>query len=307
MNALAHIEGTAHACGLLLAAYCVLAFGAALFGGALPELMKLTHTRLQTAVSFVAGFMLGLSLLGMLPHAADQLGSLNASAILLIAGFLAMFVLQRFLPFHHHDVAEGSPIEPCGHPHSLAERSAHHLSWMGVALGLSFHSVFDGLAMAAAVVSEKHTHQSLLGLGTALAVILHKPFSALAIITLMKASGSTSAWRRWVNVGFALVTPLAAVVLYLGFQLGGVIDAETHPRWAAYALAFCAGTFLHIATADLLPELQFHKHDRFKLTIALLMGLLIAIVLTVFAHTPHSHGTEIIDCGATHDPVVVHH
>jgi zinc and cadmium transporter len=101
-----------------------------------------------------------------------------------------MFFLQRFLPFHHHDVAEGSPVEPCGHTHSLAERSARRLSWMGVALGLSLHSIFDGLAMAAAVAADAHHRGGALGLGAALAVILHKPFGALAISTLMMAEKS---------------------------------------------------------------------------------------------------------------------
>jgi len=289
MNMIEQVENAGGSGGWVLVLYCVLAFVAALFGGALPDLMKLTHTRLQTAVSFVAGFMLGLSLLGMLPHAAEQVGSITTSSALLIAGFVTMFVLQRFTPFHHHDVAEGSPLEPCGHPHSLAERSARSLSWMGVAFGLSLHSVFDGLAMTAAVISESAIDRGLLGLGTALAVVLHKPFGALAIITLMRASGSTSAWRRWVNVAFALVTPVAAGLFYLGFQFWAGAMVGLEPRWAAYALAFCAGTFLYISSADLLPELQFHKHDRLKLTVALLCGLVIAIVVTAFGHTPHLH------------------
>jgi zinc transporter ZupT len=71
---------------------------------------------------------------------------------------------------------------------SLAEQPTRHLTWVGVALGLSLHSGFDGLAMAAAVVSEERGHGLALGLGTALAVILHKPFGALAITTLMAAS-----------------------------------------------------------------------------------------------------------------------
>ena len=108
---------------VLLAAYCLLALLAALAGGALPSLVRLTHPRLQLAVSLVAGLMLGLSLLCLLPHASHELGSVHEGAAWLVGGFLVMFFLQRFLPFHHHDVAEGSPPEPCGHTHALAERS----------------------------------------------------------------------------------------------------------------------------------------------------------------------------------------
>lgn len=287
-----HMENTSGSGGWVLVLYCALAFAAALSGGALPELMKLTHTRLQTAVSFVAGFMLGLSLLGLLPHAAEQLGSIRHSTMWFVAGFVVMFILQRFLPFHHHDVVEGSPLEPCGHPHSLAERSARSLNWIGVALGLSFHSIFDGLAMAAAVVTQHGSVPGLLGFGTAMAVILHKPFSAIAITTLMTASQSPARWKRRVNLAFSLVTPVAATVFYVVFSLGAHVPADAHMHWAGYALAFCAGTFLYISSADLLPELQFHKHDRLKLTIALLCGLFIAVAISVFAHAPHLHQHE---------------
>jgi zinc and cadmium transporter len=46
----------------------------------------------------------------------------------------------------------------------------------------------------------------------------------------------------------------------------------------AVALAFSAGTFLCIALSDLLPELQFHSHDRLKLSVALLAGVVLMAV-----------------------------
>jgi len=272
----------------LLALYSLLALLAALAGGALPGLVRLTHTGLQLAVSFVGGLMLGLALTGMLPHALRQLASVRQSTGWLLAGFLVMFLLQRFLPFHHHDVAEGSPLEPCGHTHSLAERSARRLSWAGVALGLSVHSVFDGLAMAAAVVAGAQAQAGGLGLGTALAVILHKPFGALAIATLMVAGQTGRTTRRLVNVAFALVTPLGALLFFAG---AGHL-AHSHPAWLGATLAFCAGTFLCIAGADLLPELQFHSHDRVKLSIALLAGIAVAQLIGRFGHADDHAGPE---------------
>lgn len=264
----------------LLALYCLLVFLASLAGGLLPNLFRLTHPRLQVAVSYVAGLMLGLAVLGLLPHGTHALGSAEQSGAWLLAGFLMLFFLQRFLPFHHHDVVEGHPMEPCGHPHSLAERSARTLSWVGVAMGLSLHSIFDGVAMAAAVASSAVPQGGALGLGTALAVILHKPFGALAISTLMAAGGTASATRLWVNLAFASVTPLGALLFFLG---AGPL-AEAHPAWLGAALAFCAGTFLCIAGSDLLPELQFHVHDRFALSLALLLGLGTAIAIVVVGH-----------------------
>lgn len=264
---------------VFLVGYCLLALLAALAGGALPSLFKLTHTRLQVAVSFVAGLMLGLSLLGLLPHATHALDSSRQSTAWMLGGFLTMFFLQRFLPFHHHDVVEGNPMEPCGHAHSLAERSARRLDWIGLTAGLSLHSVFDGLAMAAAVVSSAQSSGAL-GLGTALAVILHKPFGALAITTLMAAEGARRSFQNLVSLAFALVTPLGALLFYLGAGAW----AQAHPAWLGMALAFCAGTFLCIASADLLPELQFHAHDRMALSLALLAGVGMAFLIVQFGH-----------------------
>jgi zinc and cadmium transporter len=60
----------------------------------------------------------------------------------------------------------------------------------------------------------------------------------------------------------------------------------------AYALAFSAGTFLCISMSDLLPELQFHKHDRGVLSIALLVGLLIAWAIGIIETRSHGHEHE---------------
>ncbi len=268
--------------------YCLLAFLAALAGGALPSFLRLTHPRLQISISFVGGLMLGLALLGMLPHALEVLPGIPQATAWLLAGFLVMFFLQRFLPFHHHDVPQGSPLEPCGHTHSLAERSARSLSWMGVAAGLSLHSIFDGLAMAAGVSASHESGCSALGLGTALAVILHKPFGALAIGTLMVAGQARRRSQLVVAVIFALITPLGALLFFAGADH----FAAAHPTWLGDALAFCAGTFLCIACADLLPEVQFHSHDRVKLSLALLVGLAVAIAVTRFGHPDHAHGAD---------------
>jgi len=139
--------------------------------------------------------------------------------------------------------------------------------------------------MAAAVASGERSHGGALGLGAALAVILHKPFSALAITTLMAASGASRGAQRWMTAGFALVTPVAALLAYLGLATW----AETHPAWLGAALAFCAGTFLCIACSDLLPELQFHSHDRVKLSVALLLGVATAWLIVWLAHGGHDH------------------
>ena len=104
------------------------------------------------------------------------------------------------------------------------------------------------------------------------ATLVHKPADALTITSLMLRAGSTRWSALIVNIAFGLMIPAGALFFTLG--IGG-IHSSTAAAWTAGALAFSAGTFLCIALSDLLPELQFHSHDRFKLSIALLAGFAI--------------------------------
>ena len=61
------------------------------------------------------------------------------------------------------------------------------------------------------------------------------------------------------------------------------------------------GTFLCIALSDLLPELQFHSHDRLKLSVALLVGF--ALMAATSAIEP-PRATP--DRAAASGPVVAH-
>ena len=126
-------------------------------------------------------------------------------------------------------------------------------------------------------------------------IFLHKPFDAMAIATLLKAGGISARRRGAVNVLFGLVTA-AGVLLFLAGG-GGPDDTAV----VGAALAFSAGTFLCIALSDLLPELQFHEHDRWKLSIALILGLLLAAGMAAFESVGHGHGHEH-EIGHRHSP-----
>src|SRR3954447_18299839 len=122
---------------VLLAYYCALILVASIMGGMIPVLFQLTHRWMQFPVSFVAGVMLGIGVLHMLPHAlldptaAAEAAIGNAPArasgippaygataiavrwitISLLAGMLAMFFIERFFSFHHHDVPDDDDHE----------------------------------------------------------------------------------------------------------------------------------------------------------------------------------------------------
>jgi len=266
---------------LHLTIYCLLILLASLAGGWLPLLLRLTHRQMQMAVSLVAGVMLGVGLLHLLPHALiEARGGLDQVFYWALGGFLTMFFIERFFCFHHHDVP--GEAEACAAQPEPSHRSSdpcvhsHELSWSGAAVGLSLHTVINGIALAAAVEAESHGgHVGLLvGFSTFLVIFLHKPFDAMTISALMTVGGWPLAARHLVNALFALMIPLGVLL----FQFG-VGHAGHGSPVVAYALAFSAGTFLCIATSDLLPELQFHRHDRVALSVALLLGLSVSWVI----------------------------
>jgi len=262
-----------------LALYCLLVALASLAGGWILLAVRLTHLRLQIASSFVAGLMLSMALLHFVPHAFHENHSIDQTMRFVLLGFLAMFLLQRFLPHHHHDVSAEAP-ERSGVP-TLAEQSASHLSWVATTAGMTLHSLVGGMALAAAVSADADGLSGWLGLGTALVIVLHKPFDALAVSTVMTAGRCSVFSRHLINTLFAFVTPLGAVLFYVGVSR----YAADNPDVLGGALAFCAGTFLCIAGGGLLPEMQFHTHDRLKLSLALLAGVAVAVLVGIFAHS----------------------
>ena len=284
---------------VLLLIFCLVASLASLLGGWFPAAFRLTHTRLQTALSFIGGLMLGMALLNFLPHAAEELHSMGRAGGGMLGGFLVMFLLQRVFHYHHHEPGEdggaGQHAEPGHRGEACAQDGARAKgtrpwAWVAVACGLGVHSVVDGMALAAAVMTDAVNQTLTVSVGAAVAVTLHKPFDGLTVLTLMHAQGASARLRWVVNLGIALTVPLGAMLAWLG--LGEDVEANHH--FLGGVLAFCAGSFLCVACSDLLPELQFHKHDRLRLTVAVLAGVLVAMMIALWgepeSHSHDSHG-----------------
>lgn len=278
--------------------YCVFVAAASLAGGELPSLVRLTHARMQVFVSLVAGLMLGVGLFHMLPHAAAEVKSLDHVVTWVMGGLLTTFFLIRAFHFHQHGAAESDP-EPApvhdhdhdhGHHHDAGvaaqQATPHRLSWVGMGLGLSIHTLLDGTALAASVQADSHLagESWWLGLGTFLAVVLHKPLDAMSITSLMAIGGWSKSSRQRMNLAYSLLCPLGAAMFWIGTSwVGG-----GNQTFVGCALAFSAGVFLCISLSDLLPEVQFHSHDRLKLSAALLLGIAAAWGLR-YLEPPHAH------------------
>lgn len=160
------------------------------------------------------------------------------------------------------------------------------MSWIGVGFGLSVHTFLDGVMLAASVQADALLHSSgWLGLGAFLAIVLHKPLDSMAISSLMAVGGWSLGMRQLVNLGFSMTLPLGALVFSLTL---GQFDSH-QGTVVAVALAFSAGALLCIALADLLPEIQFHDHDRAALSVLLIGGVMTAYAAAKIEHAGHNH------------------
>jgi zinc and cadmium transporter len=283
----------------ILVIYCVLILLVSLVGGLIPHWVRLTHRRMEFAVSFVGGVMLGVGVFHMLPHAIEQLdGAVIDAMEWMVIGLLVMFFAERFFCYHHHSAPAADADEPEAHHHSCAHHHDHghqhvdndgHVShshgWTGAFVGFTLHTLLAGVALAASVEGEM-PGSTWAGLGTFLVIFLHKPLDSMTIGTLMAAEGKSVKLRHVVNGLFALLVPVGVILFYM-LSGGG-----TNSTVVGAGLAFAAGMFICIALSDLLPELQFHQHDRIKLSLALLLGLAAAYAISVAEHAGHDHGHD---------------
>jgi zinc and cadmium transporter len=253
----------------------------------------------------------------MLPHAFHEVGDADFVALWMMGGLLVMFFLLRTFHFHQHELVmddehAGQPAQllsdeqvlqpsshdhdgehdrdhdPHGHSHSHDHhhQHAHELSWLGITVGLCLHTLIDGLALGAAVEADAH-HEvlaSLFGVGTFLAILLHKPLDAMSITSLMQAGGWSQLAQNLVNFGFSMMCPLGALAF-----VAGISQFEGGQAWiVGGALAAAGGVFICISLSDLLPEMEFHSHNRLRLSTALVLGVLLAWGIG-FLEPTHTH------------------
>jgi zinc and cadmium transporter len=187
---------------------------------------------------------------------------------------------------HSHAHAHGHSH---GHSHAVPFGKA---SWLGILIGLSLHTLLDGIAMAAHVEADAlHLGAGspgwLLGVGTFLGVALHKPLDSLSITTLMAARGWSSRAQTLVNLAYACMCPFGVLLFVWGVNRFSGQQAAL----VSAAMSAAAGVFICIALSDLLPEIEMHSHDRLGLSLTLVAGVLLAWAIG-FLEPAHSHGGE---------------
>jgi ZIP family zinc transporter/zinc and cadmium transporter len=200
---------------------------AAALGNVLGAVAVVRHLRrglrfIDACLAFGAGFMLAVTLLGVLP---EVLGESSGAALYVLAGYLAVHVAQHVFTPHFHFGEETHRVSAATGNSAL--------------LGLMLHTFFDGVAIASGfLVSER------LGVLLFLAVLLHKLPEGVTIASVMVAGGGSRA------------SAVGAAAVLGGATLLGVLLTEHIQPLARNGLALSAGVTLYVAASNLVPEFQ---------------------------------------------------
>jgi len=212
---------------------------------------------LKAALAFGGGFMFAAALLAMVPDSIKL--TPEWGALLIVVGYMVVHFLEHVVGGHYHFSGD--------------THGSHHIlstTVTGATLFAMFtHTFFDGVAIGSAfVVGDK------LGTIVFLAVILHKVPGGFAVSTVAHAGGAS------LSRAFG-----AAVLMGVGTVLGSLALTAVGPV-ARYAVPLSAGTLIHVAASDLIPEVN--EGERWPITTAVIAGGLVFVGLLMMMG-PHLH------------------
>ena len=242
----------------------------------------------QHMLSMAAGALLSTALLHLLPEAFEGGADAHALFLALLIGVLFFFLLDKAELWHHghehHHSPEGGHDHPVhlhdhhhghdhghGHPHTAARLPG---AW-SVLTGDSVHCFGDGVLIASAFMADMR-----LGAIAALAVLAHEvPHHMGDLVVLRAGSGN----RRMALVKVSLAGAVTALGGCMGYWL-----VDWLQEYLPYFLVVASSSFIYVALADLIPQLQ--KRLSTRQTLAQVAALLGGIVLVALVSTlGHGH------------------
>jgi zinc and cadmium transporter len=250
---------------------------ATLVGGLLSVLIAASLTVamlgriVKSLVSFSTGVLLGTALLNILPEAFEKQAPPQSLFITLLAGLMFFFLLEKAELYRHGHHHEGDDPHH-HHHHGFDAEQAGRGGW-SVLLGDSIHNFCDGILIAAAFLADLR-----LGTLTALAIIAHEiPQEVGDYIVLLNAGLS-----RKKALLYNAISGMAAVV-------GGIVGYLVVGPWEAlfpYLLVIASSSFVYVAVADLIPQLQRPLPPKETLSQLAWLGIGLGVVtlITRFLH-----------------------
>ena len=235
--------------------------------------VRLLGKLVRHLVSLSAGLLLATALLHVLPEAFESKADTHQLFLTLLGGLMFFFLLEKAELYRHSHHHEGDHPHH-HHHHGFDAEQAGRGGW-SVLVGDSIHNFCDGIIIAAAFLADTH-----LGVVTALAIIAHEiPQEVGDYIVLLNAGFS-----RGKALLYNAISGMAAVV-------GGVLGYFVVGPWEAlfpYLLVAASSSFVYVAVADLLPQLQ--QRLPLKSTLAQIGWIAAGLALVLLVKSlQHSH------------------
>jgi len=223
---------------------------------------KMLQAIIPTLVSVAVGAMLGDAFVHLIPEAFEATNEPITVSLLIIAGMLLFFILEKFLHWHHshgeHDIDEYGDCD-----HMDEEGKVHPVGHM-ILVSDGFHNFIDGLIIGASFLISVP-----IGIASTIAILLHEIPQEIGDFGVLLHAGYTKSRALLVNF-------LSAILAFLGAGTA-LILGDISIEAVQYLLPIAAGVFIYIATADLIPEL--HKTTEVKYSILQLLAFILGIVL----------------------------
>jgi zinc transporter ZupT len=227
------------------------------FLGTLPPLFrKWSDRQLHLFIAFGAGTILGAIFLHLLPDALEM-GSAGTVSAMVLTGFLGILLVERILLGHK------------GHSSGDSYLQKHRLVGITALVGLSAHSLSAGFSLGVGLIDPA------IGLVIFLAIITHKATEAFSLSTILRLAQFSGTRTILLLLIYSFMTPAGALISLPFVRSLARIDLSI-------PTGLTAGTFLYVATLDLLPE-AFHGNAQKYLPFVLLCaGILIMLVIKLF-------------------------
>ncbi len=251
----------------------------------------------QHMLSLAAGALLATSFLHLLPEAFESEAGAHALFMTLLLGLVFFFLLDKAELWHHghehghghhhgHGDAQASGHDHTAHKHSHSHSHSHSHPSHGagqvrggqwaVLAGDSVHCFGDGILIASAFMADMR-----LGAIAALAVLAHEVPHHMGDLAVLR-QGSSSRQAAIVKVS------MAGAITAFGGAVGYVLVDALHD-WLPYFLVVASSSFVYVALADLIPQLQKRLSARETASQIFWLGVGMGMVVLVSTLAGHQH------------------
>lgn len=239
----------------------------------------------QHMLSLAAGALMATAFMHLLPEAFESQAGARDLFLVLLVGLVFFFLLDKAELWHHGhehhhtDDGHGHDHGHLHHGHAHAHRPAQPERSMAgtwaVLAGDSVHCFGDGVLIASAFMADMR-----LGVIASLAVLAHEVPHHMGDLVVLRAG---TASRRAALTKVSLAGAVTAIGGLSGYWL-----VEQLQDYLPFFLVVASSSFIYVALADLIPQLQ--KRLSARETTAQIAWLMAGIALvTVVSGLAHAH------------------